>query len=66
MTTTSRNPQPNHAERSQSRRLRPSANKENEKMMPEIKAMKESCDEFLKKCDEFIAGRKEKQKNEQN
>lgn len=35
-------------------------------MMPEIKAMKRDCDEFLKKCDEFIAGRKEKQKNEQN
>ena len=65
MTTTNRNPQPNHAERSQSHRLRPSANKENEKMMPEIKAMKQLCDDFVKKCDEFIDSQKKKQGEQQ-
>lgn len=34
-------------------------------MMPEIKAMKQLCDDFVKKCDEFIDSQKKKQGEQQ-
>lgn len=34
-------------------------------MMPEITAMKKLCDDFVKKCDEFIGSQKKKQGEQQ-
>lgn len=34
-------------------------------MMPEIKAMKQLCDDFVKKCDKFIDSQKKKQGEQQ-